>query len=340
MFASLQRIRPRPFACAVFALGALACAFSARAVEPTAAAGASLREVGRIELAGVRGRIDHLAVDLEGQRLFVAALGADEVEVIDLRAGRRIARLVGLSEPQGVVYVPSLRRLFVAAGASGEVVAFEGDRRVGVVPDLPDADNMRFHPPTGHVVVGYGHGLAVIDPATLAVVRRIALPGHPEAFELAERGPAIYVNVPEVGRLVVVDRERGKVTSDWRLDAVASNYPMALDEQSHRLAIGTRRPSRVLTYDTGSGRLLASSPACGDIDDLFFAGDGTRLLAVCGEGAVELMAGGAATGGAVRRIETSGGARTGLFVPSTRTLFVAVPAGSTSAAQVRVFRVD
>lgn len=340
MFASLQRLRPRPFPAAAFWIGALVLAFPAMAIEPAAVPGAALREVERIELAGIRGRLDHLAIDLQGQRLFVAALGADEVELIDLRIGRRIARLRGLSEPQGVVYVPSLRRLFVAAGASGEVVAFEGDKRVGVVPGLRDADNMRFDASTGQVVVGYDHGLAAIDPATLAVVRRMSLPGHPEAFELAERGPAIYVNVPEVGRVAVLDRVSGKVTSEWRLGAVASNYPMALDEQSHRLAIGTRRPSRLLTYDTTSGRLLDDSPTCGDVDDLFFEREGTRLLAVCGEGVVDLLAGGAPKDGAVRRIETAAGARTGLFVPSTRTLYVAVPQTWTSAAQVRVYRVD
>jgi hypothetical protein len=140
--------------------------------------------------------------------------------------------------------------------------------------------------------------------------------------------------------VIVLDRESGKVTSEWSLGGAASNYPMALDEPSHRLSIGTRHPSRVLTYDTASGRLLDGAPTCSDIDDLFFEREGARLLAVCGEGVVDLAAGGAPQGTAMRRIATSVGARTGLFVPSTRTLYVAVPAGSTGAAQVRVYRLD
>lgn len=59
-----------------------------------------------IALPDVRGRIDHLDIDLDGGRLFVAALGNNSVEVIDLRAGRRSARLEHLREPQGVAYVP------------------------------------------------------------------------------------------------------------------------------------------------------------------------------------------------------------------------------------------
>ena len=38
-----------------------------------------------IPMTDVQGRIDHLSIDLKGQRLFVAALGNNSLEVIDLR---------------------------------------------------------------------------------------------------------------------------------------------------------------------------------------------------------------------------------------------------------------
>jgi hypothetical protein len=47
-----------------------------------------------------------MAVDLEGERLFVVALGNNTLKVIDLRAGKHIRRITGLSEPEGVLYVP------------------------------------------------------------------------------------------------------------------------------------------------------------------------------------------------------------------------------------------
>jgi hypothetical protein len=43
----------------------------------------------KIPLGDVRGRIDHFAVDLGRQRLFVAELGNNGVGVIDLRRGLR-----------------------------------------------------------------------------------------------------------------------------------------------------------------------------------------------------------------------------------------------------------
>ena len=300
--------------------------------------GAPWREVGRIELPGVAGRIDHLAMDLEGQRVFVAALGADEVEVVDLKAGKRVARLAGLREPQGVVYLPSTRRLVVAAGESGEVVAFEGDKRVATAAALPDADNLRWSAPAGRLVVGYGSGLAILDSTTLAVVERIALPGHPEAFELAEGGPEIYVNVPGAGRIVVVDRRTAKTTAEWPIEPDAANFPMVLDEAAHRLVVGTRRPARLLVFDTGTGRRLSKLPLCEDVDDLFLDRDRQRLLAVCGEGEVQVWSTAAgAPARPLQRIMTAPGARTGLFVPSIGRLFVAAPARGNAAAALLVY---
>src|ERR1700675_1666273 len=64
-----------------------------------------------IDLPGVTGRIDHLDIDLEGSRLFAAALATGSLEVIDLRTGRRSTRFWPLSEPQGVAYLSARHRV-------------------------------------------------------------------------------------------------------------------------------------------------------------------------------------------------------------------------------------
>src|SRR5438034_3241387 len=58
-----------------------------------------------IELPDVQGRIDHMSMDVKGQRLFVSALGNNTLEVIDLKAGKRTNTISGLGEPQGALYV-------------------------------------------------------------------------------------------------------------------------------------------------------------------------------------------------------------------------------------------
>jgi DNA-binding beta-propeller fold protein YncE len=301
-------------------------------------------ELQRIELQGVEGRIDHLAIDEEGQRLFVAARGADSVEIVDLTARRRALRLTQAREPQGLAYVPRSHRLYVANGGGHDVQAFSvgepSPTRVGRARDLEDADNLRFDATENRLYVGYGHALGALDPDTLEIVKRVPLLGHPEAFEIEHGGPRIFVNVPEAGHIAVVDRRLGKVVQTWSVDGAGSNFPMALDDADHRLFIATRLPARLMAYDTSSGKLVAELPLCNDADDLFFDGARKRIYAICGEGAVDVFLQASANRyEPIEHLRTAPGARTGLFVPSIATLFVAMPARGGALAEIRAYRV-
>jgi hypothetical protein len=53
-----------------------------------------------IPLPNVKGRIDHLSVDVKGQRLFVAAVDNHTLEVVDLKSGQRVHTVTDLAEPQ------------------------------------------------------------------------------------------------------------------------------------------------------------------------------------------------------------------------------------------------
>ena len=75
----------------------------------------------KIPLGDVRGRIDHMAVDLKRQRLFVAELGNNSVGIVDLANRKLISRIPGLKEPQGVGYEPTTDRLYVANAGDGSV---------------------------------------------------------------------------------------------------------------------------------------------------------------------------------------------------------------------------
>src|SRR5712691_13238109 len=79
-----------------------------------------------IPLGDVRGRIDHMAVDLKRQRLFVAELGNDSVGIVDLPNRKLISRIPGLNEPQGVAYEHTSDMLYVANAGDGSVRSFEG----------------------------------------------------------------------------------------------------------------------------------------------------------------------------------------------------------------------
>jgi hypothetical protein len=300
---------------------------------------APLELVQTIRLADVRGRIDHLAVDNEGERLFVAALGNDSVEVVDLHAGIGIARITGLREPQGIGYVAGANRLLVA-NAGGGVDLFEAStlRHVSQIEGLDDADNVRLETATGNAYVGYGHALAAIDLATGKLLETIRLAGHPESFQLESAGTRIFVNVPTASQIAVVDRSNKAVVGTWKIGDKQANFPMALDEVNGRLFVATRKPASLLVFDAQSGARKADLPIGGDADDLFYDAKRKRLYVICGAGVVDVVEQKDADHyERAAEIHTMRGARTGLFVPARDALFVAVPSQAGAPAEIRVF---
>ena len=138
-------------------------------------------------LPNVEGRIDHMAVDLKGQRLFIAALGNNTVEVLNLRSGKHIHSIAGLREPQGLGFVPDFNKLFVANANGGSCDVFDGSsyKRIKSIKFSDDADNVRYDATARRIYVGYGSGgLGIIDPATGDQVGDIKLDGHPESFRV------------------------------------------------------------------------------------------------------------------------------------------------------------
>jgi hypothetical protein len=302
---------------------------------------APLTLVQTIRLPGVEGRIDHLAVDLRGQRLFVAALGNNTLEVLDLKRGTLARTVRGLREPQGVAFAPDVGRVFVGNGEGGSCDILDAKTlgRVGRVEGLDDADNVRYDAAARQVYVGYGGGaLAVINAASGKRVGEVRLAGHPESFQLEKAGPRIFVNVPGAGQIAVVDRSRRAIAMKWPVSGASANFPMALDEKNHRLFTGCRHPARMLVYDSRSGRQVASMPIVGDTDDLFYDAARKRLYASGGEGFITVLQQQDADHySTLARLPTAAGARTGLFAPQLNRFFLAVPHRGSQPSEVRVY---
>lgn len=77
-----------------------------------------------IEMPGVAGRIDHMAINLKDNTLYVAALGNNTVQAIDLNKGTIIRSIKGIDEPQGIAYIPEQNEVAVASGGNGDCVFF------------------------------------------------------------------------------------------------------------------------------------------------------------------------------------------------------------------------
>jgi hypothetical protein len=310
----------------------------------SAAENRPLELVRSIAMPGVKGRIDHMAADVKGHRLFVAALGNNTLEVIDLEQGKRLHSIPGLREPQGVVYLANLGRIAVASGEDGSCRFFNSRtyRPVASIDCKEDADNVRYDERANRLYVGCGKGaLAAIDLAKLVQVANIPLAGHPEAFQLESTGSHIFVNVPSARTIDVIDRGKGVVVAHWPMGELQATFPMALDESHHRLLIGCRKPARLAVLDTESGKAITALPCTGDTDDVFYDRRLRRVYVSGGEGAVSVFQQGDSDHySLLATVPTAPGARTSLFVPAVGRLYLAVPHRGTQLAKIREYKTN
>ena len=292
-----------------------------------------------IPLKTVAGRIDHLAFDARRGRLYIAELGNGSVEALDLATGRSVGRITGLKEPQGLAVLPDRDELAVASGGDGTVRFYRaGDLTpLGVLSVGGDADNLRVDPASGRLVVGAGAGaLVTIDPATRKVVASSPLPAHPEGFQLD--GVRAFVNLPDAGRIAVVDLSTGRTLAAWRNPGLRWNFPLAIDPSDRSVAVAYRFPARLVRWNPASGQVLQTLRVCGDADDLFFDRPRRRLYVVCGDGVVDVFTATATGYAPAGRTLTRSGARTGLFVPTLDRLYVAARAPGGQEAAILVLK--
>jgi DNA-binding beta-propeller fold protein YncE len=257
------------------------------AFPPMTSAQERLELVQTIPLQGKMGRLDHLALDAKGQRLFVANLSNDSLDVVDLQAGKLIKQIPGQRKIQGVAYAPELDRIFVGNGVGGECNVFDGKQYALVKSiKMPGADNVRYDPTSGKVYVAHAEkALTVLDAKSLESVATVELPGPPESFQLDPAAKRLYVNCLSPSRVAVIDLKANRVVATYPLEGAKSNYPLALDAAGQRLFVGCRQPPRILVVDARTGKERAHVDIPKDTDDLFHDAKRKRIYATCGEGA-------------------------------------------------------
>jgi hypothetical protein len=310
----------------------------------------------RIPLANVSGRMDHMGVDMVGQRLFAAAFDNRTLEVIDLRAGRQAHTIANLNQPQAAYYDPATNRLFVASGGDGTVKVFDGSsfQLVQTVKLSADADNVRYDARDRHVIVGYGGekslygqvaraqgqrdgALALIDPATGERAGEIATDAHPESFQLERAGTRVFINVPDKKEILVADLVKKSMLAHWAVPGCTDNFPMALDEAHQRLFVACRSPASLLVLDSETGKPAASVAfdATTFSDDIFFDASKGRIYVAAriapkdnprapGPGVlVVIQQKDPDHYEKIASYPTGWGAQTGFFVPEWAQLFIA-----------------
>src|SRR5215469_2680571 len=310
-----------------------------------------LRLVQTISMPNVRGRLDHMDVDVPGKCLYVAGLENGSVEVVDLQSGKWVRSLGGFKKPQGALYVAELDKLFVTSGDDAMLRVFKGDtlELVDSIQLEPGPNRVVYEPHTKLVYVGYGgkdagkdYGeVGIIDARDHKHIGDIKVAAHPSELLLNQSGTTLFVFVSIVNQLQVVDTNKRQVVSTWK---VSNERPgdAALDESTSRLFIGTRTPSEMIVMNSQSGKEVAHLPTAEGMDGVYFDRRRKRIYV---SGGRELPAGfvyvyrqrDADHYDNVGRIPTREGAGTSFWSSELNRYYVAAPANGTQDAAILVY---
>jgi DNA-binding beta-propeller fold protein YncE len=311
-----------------------------------------LQHVQTIPMPNVFGRLDHLGVDVEGGRLFAAALGdrQNTVEVIDLKAGKRMFSIRGQSMPQGVFYSADFGKLFVANGKDGTVKIFRGDN-FALIDSLSigrDSDHVGYDQETKYLYVGMGipnsraGALAIIDTRSNRHIGLIQTDSRPGGIKIETSSPRIFVTLGGMPKVGVVNREKHEQIAAWPLTGVPGVVALAFDESHHRLFGGSRNPPMLIVLDSDSGKLITQLEGVVGIDDLWYDAVRNRIYASGGRGSAagfvyvyqqkdadryELAA----------KIPTRANAQTSIWVPQLNRYYVSASANDKEDAAILVF---
>ncbi len=181
-----------------------------------------LRLVQTIPLPNVKGRLDHIDVDVKGNRLFVAGLENGTFEVVDLKAGKWLQSIPGFKKAQGALFVPELNKLFLASGDDGMVRVFRGDtlELLDSIHLEPGPNRVVYEPKSKLIYVGYGgkdagkdYGeVGIIDARQDKHVGDIKVVAHPSEILLDKSGSTLFVFSSVANRLLVIDASKRDLT--------------------------------------------------------------------------------------------------------------------------------
>jgi len=290
-------------------------------------------------------------VDVKGKRLFVAGLENGSVEVVDLGAGKWVRSIPGFQKPQGIAYVESLNKLFVASGDDGMLRVFRGDTLELLDSTKLDLGPNRvvYDPHTELLYVGYGgkdagkdYGqVGVIDAKTNKHIGDIKVDGHPGELLLDKSGKTLFVFVSATSKVQVVDTNKREVVSTWRVSS-QRNGDGAFDEKTLRLFIGTRTPPRMLVVDSQTSKEIANLPTVEGMDGVYFDAGHKRVYVSGGrdQGIGYVFAyqqKGPDQYQTVGKIPTRSGAGTSFWSPELNRYYVAAPAQDNEEAAILVF---
>lgn len=175
-------------------------------------------------------------------RVYASATNAREVLTIDARTGKILARAPAGEYPDGLAYDPVHRHVFVSDESGGvEAVISASGHRIATVQLGGEAGNVQFDAGSNRILadVQTRNDIAVIDPRTNRIVKRIQVPGC-----VSDHG--LLIDSPHRIAFVACDGNAKLLTLDLRTLRFTGTFDVG-------------RSPDVLAFDPGLRRLYVSA---------------------------------------------------------------------------------
>src|SRR5881296_3866948 len=179
------------------------------AIPPASTAEAPLRVITDVPLPGTASRFDYQSLESASGRLFISHMGAGQLVVFDVHAGRVIGNLDGFPTVTGVLAVPAEHRAYASATGDHAVVVVD-DSTLQIVARIPGPrfpDGIAYAPAEQRVFVSDESGRRdfVIDATTNTVVARIELGGEAGNTQYDPGSHCVIVAVQTANQLAGID---------------------------------------------------------------------------------------------------------------------------------------
>src|SRR5437899_170849 len=186
------------------------------AIPPTSTAEAPLRVVADVPLPGSASRFDYQSLEPASGRLFISHMGAGQLVVFDVRAGRVIGNLDGFPTVTGVLAVPAEHRAYASA--------------------------------TGH------HVVVVVHDSTLQIMARVEGPRFPDGIAYATAERRVFVSDESGRRDFVIDATTNTEVAQVELGGEAGNTQY--DAGSHCVIVAVQTANQLAVIDPASAAIV------------------------------------------------------------------------------------
>jgi DNA-binding beta-propeller fold protein YncE len=250
--------------------------------------------VADMPLPGSASRFDYQSLEPASGRLFISHMGAGQLVVFDVRAGRVISTLDGFPTVTGVLAVPAEHRAYASAAGDHAVVVVDDStlQVVGRVQGPRFPDGIAYAPAERLVYVSDESGRRefVIDAATNTIVARVELNGEAGNSQYDPGSHCVIVAVQTANQLAVIDPATATIVRRITLDQ-AVRYPHGVYiDAPHRLAFIAGQESATLgVLDLQTLELRQVLPIGSDPDVLAFDPTLGRLYVAAESGVVAVF---------------------------------------------------